>query len=267
MSDEYLLGVSDEELARLGFQHQMWGASTSALWDRAGFGRGQRIVDLGAGPGFASIDLARRVGPEGSIIAIDSSDKAIASLRARAGVEGLDIDARVADVSTLEMPADLDGIFARWLFCFLPNPRDVVRRAAGALRPGGRIAILDYFNYAGLALAPKVDVFPELVRAVQESWAAHGGSLDVAGSLPTWLGEAGLHVDCIEPIVHCARPGDPIWHWPMTFFATYLDVLVERGHLSTTDADEVRRAFEGHAKNPNAFLLTPPVLAIVATRR
>ena len=47
MSDDYLLGVSDEELARLGFQHQMWGTTTSSLWDRAGIGRGQRVADLG----------------------------------------------------------------------------------------------------------------------------------------------------------------------------------------------------------------------------
>ncbi len=266
MSD-YILGVSDEELARLGFQHQMWGATTSSLWDRAQFGRGQRILDLGAGPGFASIDLARRVGPEGSVVALDASDKAIATLKRRAEVEGISIDARVADATKLALrDADFDGIFARWIFCFLPNPQEVVQRLAVALKPGGRVAIMAYFHYPALTLAPKVDVFPKLVRAVQESWSANGGSLDVGGSLPTWLGEAGLEVERIDPIVHCARAGTPMWHWPTTFFATYLDVLVERGYLQSGEADEVRAAFESRAKNPNAFILTPPVLAIVARR-
>lgn len=266
MSDEYLLGVSDEELARLGFQHQMWSATTSALWDRAGFGRGQRILDLGAGPGFASVDLARRVGAEGSVVAIDSSDKAIASLQARARAEGLEIDARVGDVANIELPGELDGVFARWIFCFLSNPRDVVRRVADALKPGGCVAILDYFHYAGFTLAPKVEVFSKLAEAVQASWRSMGGSLDVGGSLPTWLGEAGLTIEDIRPIVHCARPGDPMWHWPTSFFATYLNVLVARGHLSADEAAAIREALDTHQSNPNAFLLTPPVLAIIARK-
>ena len=266
MGDDYLLGMSDDELARLGFQHQMWAVPTAALWDRAGFARGHRILDLGAGPGFASIDLARRVGPPGSIVAIDASDKAIATLQARARTEGLEIDARVDDVSSCALGSDFDGVFARWIFCFLPNAREVAHRVAAAVKPGGCVAILDYFHYGALALAPKVEVFPKLVDAVQASWRANGGSLDVAGSLPTWLEEAGLRVDRIEPIVHAARPGDPMWHWPMTFFATYLDVLVQLGHLEPDDADAVRRAFDERAANPQSFILTPPVLSIVARR-
>lgn len=70
---EYVLGTNDEELTRLGFQHRVWGEHAFALWNRAGFAPGQTILDAGCGPGFATLDLARLVGPRGRIIAVDHS--------------------------------------------------------------------------------------------------------------------------------------------------------------------------------------------------
>ena len=54
MSDrtDYILGTDAEELQRLEFQHRVWTKDAFALWERAGLGRGQRILDLGCGPGL-----------------------------------------------------------------------------------------------------------------------------------------------------------------------------------------------------------------------
>ncbi|MEM9068164.1 MAG: methyltransferase domain-containing protein [Myxococcota bacterium] len=265
MSD-YLLGAADDELARLGFQHEVWAQPTAWLWDEAHFRRGQRLLDLGSGPGFASTSLARRVGPEGSVLAVDSSEKSVALLKDRAS--GLaQLEAQVADVASLELEdASLDGVFARWLFCFLPNAKEAAIRVARWLRPGGTVAILDYYHYDGFSIAPPAPVMPRLVDAVKRSWRDSGGDLNVAGHLPTWLQEAGLRLRAVRPFVHCARPGTPLWNWPLTFFATYLDVLVSREYLSADDADAFRAAVAERANNPGAFLMTPPVLGIVAEK-
>ncbi|MGH8442569.1 MAG: SAM-dependent methyltransferase, partial [Nevskiaceae bacterium] len=58
---DYVLGTHDEEIARLGLQHELWRPRMLAGWDRAGFKEGMRIVDVGAGPGYATVDLAARV--------------------------------------------------------------------------------------------------------------------------------------------------------------------------------------------------------------
>jgi cyclopropane fatty-acyl-phospholipid synthase-like methyltransferase len=42
---------------------------SAADWDRAGFGPGQRLLDVGCGPGFASLDLVERVGGYGQVLA------------------------------------------------------------------------------------------------------------------------------------------------------------------------------------------------------
>ena len=56
----YFLGTHDEELERLGLQHSVWRPTVLDCWRRAGIGPGSKVLDVGAGPGFAAADLAGR---------------------------------------------------------------------------------------------------------------------------------------------------------------------------------------------------------------
>ena len=60
---DYVLGTHDEEIARLGLQHRVWRPRALDAWTRAGFTQGQTLLDVGCGPGHASVDLAELVGP------------------------------------------------------------------------------------------------------------------------------------------------------------------------------------------------------------
>src|SRR6185436_18590137 len=86
---EYVLGTDRAELERLGLQHQLWLAQAAAAWERAGFRRGQKLLDVGCGPGFATIDLAQRVGPRGKVVAVDISQRFLAHLETLAKARGL----------------------------------------------------------------------------------------------------------------------------------------------------------------------------------
>ena len=70
---EYLLGTHDQELERLGLQHRVWRPTVLNCWKTAGISRGSRVLDVGAGPGFATVDLAEIVGPTGEVTAIERS--------------------------------------------------------------------------------------------------------------------------------------------------------------------------------------------------
>jgi len=105
MSDsDYILGTHDEELERLGLQHNVWSAYAHEAWARAGFAQGQTIADIGCGPGFASIDLAQIVGPTGSVIAMDRSEHFLASLNKRARQSGL------TNINTVSCDFNIDPI-------------------------------------------------------------------------------------------------------------------------------------------------------------
>ena len=77
----YLLGTHTEELERLRFQHTLWRPIAQAAWQRACLQKGQSVLDLGAGPGFAAADLADVVGAEGRVLGLERSEAYVAAGR------------------------------------------------------------------------------------------------------------------------------------------------------------------------------------------
>jgi predicted transcriptional regulator len=57
-----------------------------------------------------------------------------------------------------------------------------------------------------------------------------------------------------------------MWQWPATFIETYLERLIEIGRIDRNFAEEVRTALASAEKNPNARMLTPLVLEIIAEK-
>jgi SAM-dependent methyltransferase len=259
--DHYLLGTDLDEVARLGFQHRVWASKTCELWDRAGFGLGQSLLDLGSGPGFASIDLAYLVGPQGSVLAVDGSPRYLESLERTRAALGLEqIETRLVELHDFELePASLDGAFARWVLCFLAHPERVVAQVARALKPGGVFVVLDYYRYSTMALTPRSRALEEVALAVEESWRIAGGSLDIGGNLPGLAARHGL--SCEEPSggMRVARPGTALWQWPRVFFKLYLPKLVEMQLVSSELALEFERDWDARERDAQAFFLTPPV--------
>src|SRR5213596_3881143 len=77
---DYVLGTHDEELSRLGLQHRVWRPVVLDCWQRAGITVGKRVLDVGAGPGYAAIDLAEIVGPTGEVVALERSENFIRAM-------------------------------------------------------------------------------------------------------------------------------------------------------------------------------------------
>src|SRR5438128_8977916 len=78
----YVLGTHDEELVRLGLQHRVWRPVALACWQRAAVTVGKRVLDVGAGPGYATVDLAEIVGPTGEVVAVERSRNFIHAMEA-----------------------------------------------------------------------------------------------------------------------------------------------------------------------------------------
>src|SRR3954454_1137021 len=101
MPDEtdYVLGTNKAELERLGLQHRVWRPVVLECWRRAGITFGSRVLDVGAGPGYATMDLAELVGPTGKILAIDRSTRFLEFARKACEVRGLtNVQFREADL-------------------------------------------------------------------------------------------------------------------------------------------------------------------------
>lgn len=268
-TEEYLLGMQPAEIERLEQQHAVWRAPTNRLWDLAGFGAGQTIVDLGSGPGFTAVELAERIGHSGRVIAVDASATATDRLRAMARSKHLEtVHVVTADAREFDpAPWKPDGLFARWLFCFIERPEDLVRGIGSGVRAGAVVAVMDYWNYLAIRTEPSHPMFAKVFKAVYDSFADAGGSLDVAGRLPRLLDAAGLTVTHVEPFCQVGRLGSPLWAWLGSFQQLYLPTLAEKGYLSAADVEAYQMWWRAQEKEQNTILFAPPILGVIAVKR
>ena len=266
-----MLGTGLDELQRLGFQHRLWSDAAHAAWRRAQIRLGQRVLDVGSGPGFASFDLAQLVGPEGSVLGIDESAPFIDYLNAQAKSRNLaNLSGRVGDAHELgpaKAGAPFDLAYTRWVLCFVPRPRQVLASVASVLKPGGRFVIHDYFNYRAMTMAPRRTSHDKAVAATIASWEGRGGDTDICGTLPGILHEAGLTVEHIEVHQRIARGGDTMFQWADVWWRIYAPKLVEMGFLAKADCEELFSDLTALRRSTADFIVLPAVYEIIAVKR
>jgi ubiquinone/menaquinone biosynthesis C-methylase UbiE len=111
-----------------------------------GVRRGAVVADIGAGPGFFTVALARAVGPRGHVYAVDPDPQILDVLRgrlAKAGVRNVSpVLGRGDDPHVPAGACDL-ALFVDTYHHF-PDGAAFLRRAARSLRPGGRLANIDF---------------------------------------------------------------------------------------------------------------------------
>ncbi len=265
---EYVLGTHSAELQRLGLQHRLWSGQAARLWERSGFGPGDTLLDVGSGPGFAAVDLAQLVGPTGQIIAIDESAEFIGHLQRTAQSVGIaHIDAQVSDAALIDVqPGSCSGAYLRWVLCFVRHPEAIVDAVARALRPGAVFAIQEYHHYVGMNIAPPSQAFSRALAAVDASWCARGGDSNIGQRLPGILAARGFDIEDVRPLVRMARPHEPLWQWPDSFFVNFLPLLQDGGFLAAEDVKAFHDDWAEHTANPDAVFMTPPMIEIVARR-
>ncbi len=119
---------------------------------------GQIACDLGAGPGVFAIRLGRAVGPGGRVHAIDVEPRMIEILERRAKEAGVsNVHPILAPDGEVALPPEpCDAIVLVTVFHHFPDGPAALRRLATALRPGGRIANVD-FHEGELPVGPPTD--------------------------------------------------------------------------------------------------------------
>ncbi len=263
---DYVLGTHDEEIARLGLQHRVWRPTVLECWQRAGIGRGHRVIDVGAGPGFATLDLAEIVGPTGAIFAAERSDRFLAfATRACAGHGFANVRFRDMDLMTEPLGVTgFDAAWCRWVACFVSSPAMLVRRVAGALRPGGVAVFHEYCNYGTFNFTPRHAALERFAQEVMASWRAAGGEPNIGLELPVLLPAAGLKVRQVRHHIFAVTRKDEFWQWPASFIGINLNRLQELGRVSAGWAGEVRQAFAVAQADERTIFTTPLVLEVIA---
>ncbi|MDI9405524.1 MAG: class I SAM-dependent methyltransferase [Chitinophagaceae bacterium] len=138
--DAYVVGTSDAEVRRLLRQHALFRPACERAWRRAGVSAGMRVLDVGAGPGAASRDLASLVGVEGAVVALERNRRFLARCQAEAA-ELPQLSVRQGDVLHDPLPhGPFDLIWCRWVAVFLEDGARLLER----LVLGGEPAVAEW---------------------------------------------------------------------------------------------------------------------------
>jgi SAM-dependent methyltransferase len=265
---DYVLGTHEAELERLGVQHRAWRSVVLDCWQKAGITAGSKVLDVGAGPGYATVDLSEIVGASGKVVAVERSTNFVSALKDTVRARELaNVELHEFDLMNDALPAGaFDFAWCRWVLCFVSDPELLVRKIAGALGNGGRAIFHEYGHYTTWRFFPRRPSLEEFRSHVIATWRQSGGEPDTGLALPSWLASSGFKIRSIEPRIFCLRPSDYMWQWPSQFIDVYLSRLQELDKIDNSFAEKVRTDLRKAESESNSFMLTPLVLEIVAEK-
>ena len=133
---------------RWGPTLESWlGPATEAMLDAAGVRPGARVLDVAAGAGGQTLTAARRVGPDGHVLATDISPAILEYAAAAASEAGLtNVETRELDGESLAGIEDssFDAVISRVGLIYFPDRQGALAEIRRVLRPGGRVAAVVY---------------------------------------------------------------------------------------------------------------------------
>ena len=142
--EQYALGRSREEYARLARQGEIMRPMTKRLFADAGISAGMRVVDLGSGAGDVCMLLAEMVGPSGAVVGIDLDQEATLYAQNRVVAAGIEnIEFVHSDFEHYAPDAPIDALVGRAVLMYQPDPGAALGVLVKHLRPGGVVAFIE----------------------------------------------------------------------------------------------------------------------------
>ena len=115
------------------------------VMDLLGITAGKSVADIGAGSGWFTVRAARRVGASGAVVAEDINPEAVKAIEARAKKEQLgNVREVLGTPDDLKLaPDSVDVALLLKVYHEIAHPVPVMKELRAALKPGGRVGIID----------------------------------------------------------------------------------------------------------------------------
>jgi ubiquinone/menaquinone biosynthesis C-methylase UbiE len=205
----YVLGSEEAEIARLDAQATWVEGPTDALLREAGIGGSMRVLDLGTGLGHVSRQIADLLDADGSIVAVEQSEKFLEIAERRRAAAGLDnIEFVESDVRTFAASDPFDAIVARLLFFHLPDREDVLRRQLKSLVPGGTMLLVE-FDIGAMRSEPEIPLIESIRVWIEAAFRSAGADPRIGANAAQLLSRTGFADVTTLGIQSYLPPTDP----------------------------------------------------------
>jgi SAM-dependent methyltransferase len=177
---------------------------------------GERILDMGCGPGFYAAELLEEVGDEGSVVGVDTS-AAMLGVAAKRSEGRANADFREGDATAVPVDdGEFDAALSVQVIEYVEDATGALRELHRALRPGGRVVVWDV-DWATLSWHSGD---PERMERVLRSWDAHLAHPSLPRTLAPRMREAGFEDVRAEGHVFATA-----WLDPESYGAALIPVL------------------------------------------
>lgn len=235
--DDYILGRSAEELARLGRQAALVEAETEALFTSAGIGPGQKVLEIGSGVGDVAMLAGRLVRPDGSVTGIERSQESASLANARISAAGhLPVTVEVGDLDSYTPSAKFDALVGRFILPYLKDPAGTLARLSAHVRPGGVVAFME-FDVRWIGSDPEVPLLTEINRWIVGAFEVRQVAPGLGSSLGATFRAAGLHWPYMSAVQKAScGPQGILWYFA-ELVRTLQSEIVSGGLATETEID------------------------------
>lgn len=160
-------------------------AEVTRLVELLALREGMHVGEVGAGRGWLTVEIARHVGPSGQVYANELSEARLSDIRRAAGDAGLgNVTVLAAGERTTNLPATCcDAVFMRRVYHHLTDATAILASIHGALRPGGRLAIIEFSRDGLVGTVTRMGIDR---AALIDAVTASGFTLVAADEWPVW---------------------------------------------------------------------------------
>lgn len=253
--DKYLLGRGPAEEARLKRQIANLAPDSDAQFERIGIKPGERVIDLGCGPGGVLHLLGKRVGVTGSVLGLERSPHFVDMARRFVADNALpQVEVREGDAYDTGLErGSFDGAHMRLVLVNVPEPQRIVREMVALVRPGGWVASFEA-DFVAHFCDPALPAWERLLNAYIAYSAAQGIDLFIGRRTHRLFHEAGLtdiHVDAVYHVYPLGHDRRPMLY---EFVNNVREKMIDQGFIAQYDLETDMAALETHLADPDVLV-------------
>lgn len=223
---------------------------------------GASLLDVGAGPGTITVDLARRLAP-GRVVGVDASADVVAQAQAHAAAEGVtNVTFGTADAYRLDAAdGSFDIVHTHQLLQHLARPVDALREFRRVAGPDGLVAAREV-DYAGIIIHPHIPALDDWLDLLLRMGRTNGGEPSAGRRLKAWARAAGFADVAVSASTWLFETDEQRAWWggswaDRALHSSYADHALKQGIAERADLERISAGWREWAASEDGWLLMP----------